>query len=219
MNIEVFLDWVKDIECFFDYMGTPDDRNVKLVSLKQKGGISAWWDQVQHNWKMFGLQPIPTLKQGTRNVEEYMEEFHRLSAQNNLVESENQQIAQYIDGLRYDIKEKFHLQPLISVAEVVSFVLTVEEDESQRQKWPHLNLGRLPKTLPKMPIKVALQRAKRQQQTNLRQTENRIIILIINLTWVNALGVVIFLMIVLKEKILQSKRGKKIKKTPILMMK
>lgn len=46
MNIEVFLDWVKDIECFFDYMGTPDDRNVKLVSLKQKGGISAWWDQV-----------------------------------------------------------------------------------------------------------------------------------------------------------------------------
>lgn len=116
------------------------------------------------------------------------------------------------------ILKKVSPSTLISVAEVVSFVLTVEEDESQRQKWPHLNLGRLPKTLPKMPIKVALQRAKRQQQTNLRQTEKN------NNTYNQPHMGKCFRCGHLsndcpQRKILQSKRGKKIKKTPILMMK
>lgn len=37
-NIELFLDSVKSVEIFFDYMGTPEDKKVKLVSLKLKSG-------------------------------------------------------------------------------------------------------------------------------------------------------------------------------------
>ena len=39
--IEEYLDWVSEVEKFFDYMGTADDKQVCLVAYKIKGGASA----------------------------------------------------------------------------------------------------------------------------------------------------------------------------------
>lgn len=50
------------------------------------------------------------------------------------MESENQQIAYYIDGLRYDIKDKLHLQPLASVVEAVSFATSLKTKAMARKK-------------------------------------------------------------------------------------
>ena len=49
VSIEEYLDWVSEVEKFFDYMGTADDKQVCLVAYKLKGGESAWWDCVQLN--------------------------------------------------------------------------------------------------------------------------------------------------------------------------
>ena len=49
VSIEEYLDWVSDVEKFFDYMGIADDKQVCLVAYKLKGGASAWWDHVQLN--------------------------------------------------------------------------------------------------------------------------------------------------------------------------
>ena len=35
--IEEYLDWVSEVEKFFDYMGTVDDKQVCLVAYKLKG--------------------------------------------------------------------------------------------------------------------------------------------------------------------------------------
>ena len=42
LHIEEFLDWLNEVERFFDYMEIPDDKKVKLVAYKLKGGASAW---------------------------------------------------------------------------------------------------------------------------------------------------------------------------------
>ena len=47
VSIEEYLDWVSEVEKFFDYMGTADEKQVCLVAYKLKGGASAWWDRVQ----------------------------------------------------------------------------------------------------------------------------------------------------------------------------
>ena len=47
LHIEEFLDWLNEIERFFDYMKIPDDKKVKLVAYKLKGGSSTWWEQEQ----------------------------------------------------------------------------------------------------------------------------------------------------------------------------
>ena len=49
VSIEKYLDWVSEVEKFFDYIGTVDDKQVCLVAYKLKGGASAWWDRVQLN--------------------------------------------------------------------------------------------------------------------------------------------------------------------------
>lgn len=49
LDLEAFLDWIKSVESFFQYMNTPDSKKVKLVSFKLKSGASAWWDQIQTN--------------------------------------------------------------------------------------------------------------------------------------------------------------------------
>ena len=44
VSIEEYLDWVNEVEKFFDYMGTADDKQVCLMAYKLKGGAFAWWD-------------------------------------------------------------------------------------------------------------------------------------------------------------------------------
>ena len=40
LNIEDFIDWIVDIDKFFDYMGVPEEKRVRLVVCRLKGGAS-----------------------------------------------------------------------------------------------------------------------------------------------------------------------------------
>ena len=50
VSIEEYLDWVSEVEKFFDYIGTTDEKQVCLVTYKLKGGASAQQDLVQLNY-------------------------------------------------------------------------------------------------------------------------------------------------------------------------
>ena len=152
-DIESFLDWIKNTENFFNYMDTPDRKKVHLVALKLRGGASAWWDQLEMNRQKYGKPLIHSwekmkkllkacflppnceqtlynqyqnCRQGSRTVAEYIE-VHRLSARTNLSENDQHQIARFIRGLRFDIKEKVKLQPFRFLSEAISLAETVEE--------------------------------------------------------------------------------------------
>lgn len=58
VSIEEYLDWVNEVEKFFDYMDTPDDKQVCLLAYKLMGRAFAYklmgrastqWDRVQLN--------------------------------------------------------------------------------------------------------------------------------------------------------------------------
>ena len=42
VDIEGCLDWLYEVEIFFEVMEVPKDRRVPLVAYKMKGGAGAW---------------------------------------------------------------------------------------------------------------------------------------------------------------------------------
>lgn len=44
-SIEEVLDWLIDVERFFDIMKIPDRHKVKLVSIRFKATAFVWWEQ------------------------------------------------------------------------------------------------------------------------------------------------------------------------------
>ena len=44
-NIE---DFIADIDKFLDYMEVPEEKRVRLVACRLKGGVSVWWERLQN---------------------------------------------------------------------------------------------------------------------------------------------------------------------------
>nr|XP_034929565.1 uncharacterized protein LOC118060451 [Populus alba] len=160
LQIEGFLDWLAVVERFFDYMEIPEDKKVKLVAYRLMGGASAWWEQLQltrarqrkgmvQTWaKMRRLlqarylppdyeqilfQQYQDCRQGSRTVQTYVEEFHRLSSRNNLSETDAQQVNRFVSGLRLAIQDRVSMQTIYSVTKAINLA-TKAEAQLERAK-------------------------------------------------------------------------------------
>jgi hypothetical protein len=116
VDIEQFLDWIYEVERFFDIIRIEAERKVDFVAYKLRGGAGAWWQRHQdllrtrgqpliRNWtKMKTLlkghflpldyeqvlfQRFRNCYQSTRLVSAYTEEVLRLYARCNLNENED----------------------------------------------------------------------------------------------------------------------------------
>ncbi|XP_020695883.1 uncharacterized protein LOC110109255 [Dendrobium catenatum] len=140
LHIEDYLDWEAAVENFFDYMEISPAKQVKYVACRLKGGASAWWMQLTRSRQREGKGPIrdwtrmkqlmrrhflPTYfeqllyiqyqqcRQGQRSVSDFTKDFYRLSARNNLSESDNQLVARYTGGLKESIQDKLELNSVL----------------------------------------------------------------------------------------------------------
>ncbi|PKI59980.1 hypothetical protein CRG98_019626 [Punica granatum] len=153
LNIEEFLDWLSKVDRFFKYAKVSEEKRVKLVAYRLKGGASTWWDRVQENRGRVGKQPIQTWErmrrmlrarflppdyeqyllmkyqrrvQGSRSVHDYTAKFLRLAERNALNESESQQVARYMEGLKPTIRDKIGVQMVATVDDARSLALKAE---------------------------------------------------------------------------------------------
>jgi hypothetical protein len=53
-----YLGWIMEVERFFEYMCIPEEKNVKLVAYKLKGGVSAWWEWLKLSRSKEGKRPM-----------------------------------------------------------------------------------------------------------------------------------------------------------------
>ena len=153
VDIEGCLDWLYEVETFFEVMEVPEDRRVPLVAYKLKGGAGAWWHRVQEERRLRGEPRVRTWRQmkgllkgrflpadydqilfiqfqncaqGNRTVSDYTEEFLRLQVRCNLAETEDQQVARYINGLNDAIQDRLMMQQIWSVDQAQALALKAE---------------------------------------------------------------------------------------------
>ena len=117
LNPTAFLDWIMSMEDYFDWYEMPENRKVCFVKAKLKGAALLWWYNIENQLHITGQPPIDTwdemklkmkehflptdyeqlmytkfsLKQDTKPIEEYTEEFHEFSIRNQVQESDVQQ--------------------------------------------------------------------------------------------------------------------------------
>ncbi|GJV46367.1 putative CCCH-type zinc finger family protein [Tanacetum coccineum] len=158
LDIEVVLDWLYEVDKFFDIMEVLEEEQVKVVAYKLRGVAGAWWQREQDNRRAQGRRPVDTWMrmkrmikgrfllpdieqilyqqyhtcvQGKRTIADYTGEFLRLQARCNLRETDEQSAARYISGLNSSIQERFSLTPIWSVDQAQNMAMKEERMASK----------------------------------------------------------------------------------------
>ena len=120
LNPKELIDWINELEEYFEYEEIEDPNRVKFVKMKLKGHASIWWKEVQLERNQRGkgkitrwdrmveklkkqfipvdyeldlLKKLQGLKQGSRSVKEYTEDFHKIIIRTGHTEANKEKVA------------------------------------------------------------------------------------------------------------------------------
>jgi hypothetical protein len=58
LDVEELLDWISDLDKYFDYEEIDDEKKVKHTVTRLKGHATLWWDELQADRRCKGKQKI-----------------------------------------------------------------------------------------------------------------------------------------------------------------
>jgi hypothetical protein len=76
---------------------------------------------------------MQNLRQKMMTVKEYTEEFYRLNIRAGHRESDDEKVARYLNGLRYDIQDELSMVTIRTVEDAYQMALKAEEKLSRKQ--------------------------------------------------------------------------------------
>lgn len=144
LDTNAMLDWIFDMDKFFDFENTLDNRKVKITVTRLKGHASLWWENLQIDRQRRGKEKIRTwmkmvkkvknkflptdyqiillikmqnLRQKDMIVKEYTEELYRLDIKLGHADDNVEKFARYLNGLRPRIQDEISFVKLGSVEE------------------------------------------------------------------------------------------------------
>jgi hypothetical protein len=159
MDAEELLDWIRALETYFDYEDIEEDKKVKHAVTKLKGHAALWWDELQADRRWKGKKKIKrwdrmvakmkakfiprdyqitlfrrmqNLRQKLMTVKEYIEEFYKINIRAGHRESDDEKVARYMNGLRYDIQDEMSMENIRTVEDAYQMALKVEEKLSRK---------------------------------------------------------------------------------------
>jgi hypothetical protein len=160
LDAEELLDWIRALDTYFDYEDIEDDKKVRHAVTRLKGHAALWWDELQADRRCQGKQKIKSwdrmiakmkakfiprdyqislfrrmqnLRQKLMTVKEYTEEFYRLNIRAGHRESNDEKVARYMNGLRYEIQDELNLATIRTVEDAYQLALKAEEKLSRKQ--------------------------------------------------------------------------------------
>uniref|UniRef100_A0A6N2LGG3 Reverse transcriptase n=1 Tax=Salix viminalis TaxID=40686 RepID=A0A6N2LGG3_SALVM len=155
LQIEEFLDWISEVERFFDFSEVAEAQQVKLVSYKLRSGAAVWWERLQMDRRRQGKAPtrswrkMKQLMMGRFLPPDYepAELCAGEQASSRLYRRvvsvvEAQQVSRYLGGLKPSIRERIGLQVVWTVDEAHNMALKAELMEKSATRFsPFRNSG------------------------------------------------------------------------------
>eukprot|EP00253_Pinus_taeda_P015516 PITA_15516 len=160
LSADMLLDWLSEVNKFFEFEETSEDKQVRFAATKLKGHASLWWDNVQEERRRLGKQPIKkwarmeaklkekflpkdyhimlyrqvqNLKQRGMTVREFTEEFYKLNLRAGYVEDTSEKTARFVNGLRGEILDEIGILSPQTLDEAYQFALKAEEKINRKQ--------------------------------------------------------------------------------------
>jgi hypothetical protein len=160
LDVEELLDWIRSMDKHFDYEDVDEEKKVKQAVTQLKGHATLWWDELQAERRSKGKQRIKSwdrmvaklktkfipkdyqinlfrklqnLRQKGMTVKEYTEEFYRLNIRTGQWERDEEKVARYINGLRYEIQDELSMMSVRTVEDAYQFALKAEEKLARKQ--------------------------------------------------------------------------------------
>ena len=143
------------VEEILDFKQVPEERRVPLVAMRFRGHAASWWKQLKitrsrtgrtpiqtweklkkhllatflpHNYDRLTYNKLQNLKQGSRSVEEYAEEFSLLLTRTEIYDSEDQLVSRFIGGLQPQLQNSLAQFDPTSIAEAHRRVDSFEQE-------------------------------------------------------------------------------------------
>ncbi|GJU06167.1 hypothetical protein Tco_1122597 [Tanacetum coccineum] len=82
LDIKAVLDWLYEVDKFFDIMEVPEEEQVKVVAYRLCGGAGAWWQREQDNRRAQGRRPMDTWMRMKRMIKESVQFLRFYSSSN-----------------------------------------------------------------------------------------------------------------------------------------
>eukprot|EP00253_Pinus_taeda_P033425 PITA_33425 len=160
LSIDVVLDWISEMDKYFECEEISKDRRVKFAATKLKGHATLWWDSVQNERKRLNKPPIKTwarmvaklkgrflprdyqialhrqvqnLRQRGLTVKEYTEEFYRVNLRAGYTEDTAERTTRYVNGLRMEILDEISILSPNNTEEAYQSAVKEEEKLNRRQ--------------------------------------------------------------------------------------
>eukprot|EP00253_Pinus_taeda_P031415 PITA_31415 len=154
------MDWISEMDKYFECKEVSEDRRVKFAATKLKGHAALWWDSVQNERKRLKKAPIKTwtrmvaklkgrflprdyqialhrqvqnLRQRGLTVKEYTEEFYRVNLRVGYTEDTTERTSIYVNGLRMDILDEISILSPNNTEEAYQSAVKAEEKLNRRQ--------------------------------------------------------------------------------------
>lgn len=161
-NAEMYLDWEKAMDRYFDFKETPDEEKFKIAKLKLSKAAAEWlvgvqeqrvkeekskiksWEKLKKKLRRKYVSKNYTqqlyvkwsgLQQGKRSVEDYIQEFEKLSIACKVDENDDLKMGRFIAGLNGDLREKVEVHQNIGFDEACKMAV-VYEGHRRRKNTP-----------------------------------------------------------------------------------
>lgn len=173
LRLEELIDWVIEIDEYFEYEEIEDPDRVKFAKNKLKGHANIWWREVQLERSRRGKEKITkwnrmvdklkkkfilvdyeldmfkkmqALKQTNKSVQEYIEEFYRILIRTGHSEADKEKVSRYVYGLRPSIQEELLTVQMTTIGDAYQMALKIEEKLNKRYEGKQNNRNQGGKT-------------------------------------------------------------------------